>query len=529
MFIKKVMIRNFKCFEKFDIDFNDNINIIVGNNNEGKSTIFEAIHLALTGSINGKSVFNDISASLFNKKIVDDYISKIQQGQICTPPRIEIQVFFTDNVNNDYYLGNNNFLKSSEMGVKLDISLSEDCVEEYKEYIRERELVKSLPIEFYQSHWYSFDDNPVSKQGIPVKSNYIDIASTRYINIPDKQVLDIVEDVFDLKDKTNLTLAYRKLKEQFTSNERIDLLNQKIDEKYGSFSQKKVSLNIEVSSRVNWESNFTTYFDDIPFSMIGKGEQTAFKIKMALNSQNDKCNAILIEEPENHLSYSNMSKLIDEIIALCPNYQIIISTHSNYVLNKLNVNRVILLQNCEKCLLNTIESSTVEYFKKIPGYDTLRLILSKKVFLVEGPSDELIIQKLYLQKYGKLPIEDGVDIISVRGTSFARFLDIAKNLKTKVFVIPDNDGKVDKMKEKYSKYVNENIKLLMSEDNDLYTLEKIVVENNDFDQLKSIINPNKNNKEELLDYMIENKTEWALKAFENDFTLNYIKEVYDEL
>ena len=527
MFIKRVMIKNFKCFEKFDIEFNDNINIIVGNNNEGKSTIFEAIHLALTGTISGKSIFTDISASLFNKKIVDDYVVKIQQGQICPPPEIEIQVFFTDKVKNDYYCGNNNFLKSTETGVKLRIALSDDCIDEYKEYIKEKELVKSLPIEFYQAHWYSFDDNLISKQGMPVRSNYIDIASTRYTNIPDKQVLDIVEDVFDLKDKTNLTLAYRKLKEQFTSNERIDLLNQKIDEKYGSFSKKKVSLNIEVSSRVNWESNFTTYFDDVPFSMIGKGEQTAFKIKMALNSQNDKSNVVLIEEPENHLSYSNMSKLIDEIISLCPNYQIIISTHSNFVLNKLNVNRVILLQNREKCLLNTIEPSTVDYFKKIPGYDTLRLILSKKVFLVEGPSDELIIQKLYLQKYGKLPIEDGVDIISVRGTSFSRFLDIAQNLKTEVLIIPDNDGKVDKIKEKYSKYLNNNIKLLISEDNELYTLEKIVIENNNFDKLKSIINPNKNNKEDLLDYMIENKTEWALKIFESDFTLNYIKEVYD--
>ena len=95
MFIKKVMIRNFKCFEKFDIDFTNNIHIIVGNNNEGKSTIFEAIHLALTGTINGKSIFNDISASLFNKKIVDDYVMKIQQGQPCPPPKIEIQIFAT--------------------------------------------------------------------------------------------------------------------------------------------------------------------------------------------------------------------------------------------------------------------------------------------------------------------------------------------------------------------------------------------------------------------------------------------------
>ena len=56
---------------------------------------------------------------------------------------------------------------------------------------------------------------------------------------------------------------------------------------------------------------------------------------------------------------------------------------------------------------------TKDYFMKLPGYNTLRLILSSKTILVEGPSDELIVQKAYKKKYGKLPLEDGVDVISV--------------------------------------------------------------------------------------------------------------------
>ena len=50
---------------------------------------------------------------------------------------------------------------------------------------------------------------------------------------------------------------------------------------------------------------------------------------------------------------------------------------------------------------------------KLPGYDTLRLILSSKTILVEGPSDELIVQKAYQKKYGKMPLADGVDVIAV--------------------------------------------------------------------------------------------------------------------
>jgi putative ATP-dependent endonuclease of OLD family len=55
MIINKVNI-NYKCFfnEKFTINLSDGINIIVGKNVSGKSTVLEAIHLALTGVINGR-------------------------------------------------------------------------------------------------------------------------------------------------------------------------------------------------------------------------------------------------------------------------------------------------------------------------------------------------------------------------------------------------------------------------------------------------------------------------------------------
>ena len=59
MYITKLIIHNFKGFRHFEMDFSDNVNVIVGNNSEGKTTIFEAIHLALTASVNGKNVLVD--------------------------------------------------------------------------------------------------------------------------------------------------------------------------------------------------------------------------------------------------------------------------------------------------------------------------------------------------------------------------------------------------------------------------------------------------------------------------------------
>ena len=62
MAVKKIKIRNFKCFcGLFELELNNGLNILVGNNETGKSTILEAIHLALTGLYCGKSIRNELS------------------------------------------------------------------------------------------------------------------------------------------------------------------------------------------------------------------------------------------------------------------------------------------------------------------------------------------------------------------------------------------------------------------------------------------------------------------------------------
>ena len=52
MAIDRIKICNFKSYKGiFELKLNKGLNILVGNNETGKSTILEAIHLALTGKI----------------------------------------------------------------------------------------------------------------------------------------------------------------------------------------------------------------------------------------------------------------------------------------------------------------------------------------------------------------------------------------------------------------------------------------------------------------------------------------------
>ena len=49
MYIKEVTLENFRNYEKQKVEFNENINIIYGNNAQGKTNIIESIFLCAFG------------------------------------------------------------------------------------------------------------------------------------------------------------------------------------------------------------------------------------------------------------------------------------------------------------------------------------------------------------------------------------------------------------------------------------------------------------------------------------------------
>lgn len=162
-------------------------------------------------------------------------------------------------------------------------------------------------------------------------------------------------------------------------------------------------------------------------------------MKLALWKKSTAANVVMIEEPEIHLSHINLVKLVKFIEEKHQGQQIFLTTYSSYVLNKLSFEKICLLAGGYK-RLHEVDPKTVRTLKRLPGHDTLRVVLSKRVILVEGPSDELVLKKIYRYKFNKLPEEDGVDIIVVRGIGFKNFLNIAQHLGNAVHVVKDNDG-----------------------------------------------------------------------------------------
>jgi len=537
MKIDRIKIVNFKCFKgEFNLALNEGLNILVGENESGKSTILEAIHLALTGLFKGRYLKNELTQYLFNNEVVNEYLDDLNQGKATNLPHILIEIFISGE-DLPLFEGNGNSEKIKTCGISLKIAFDDKYKAEYEELAKNKNVVKTIPIEYYNILWTSFARENITARSIPVKSAMIDSSSNRYQNGSDIYISRIVRDNLEPKEIVEISQAHRTMRDSFRECSAIKAINAKIKSD-AKISDKKIELSVELLSKNAWENSLMTYLDEVPFHFVGKGEQCIIKTKLALGHKKSKeANLILLEEPENHLTHSRLNQLINNIKAEHKDKQIIISTHNSFVANKLGLDNLILLNDSKTIRFNDLKPETKSFFEKISGYDTLRLILCKKAILVEGDSDELVLQKAYmLGNSGKLPIEDGIDVISV-GTSFLRFLEIAEKIKKTVVVLTDNDGDIDALKKKYKNYFGNSkknfIKICFDETVDsgdlkigdssfnYNTLEPKILKANNLEKLNAILGTSCSTEDELHKYMKHNKTECALKVFDTKEELKF--------
>lgn len=514
--IRRVLIRNYRRFRDFDMTFAPGVNTLVGANDTGKSTLIEAINLALTGRVNGRPLSQALSPYLVNASATKDYIAALRAGTKQKPPTIVIEVYFADAELTAILRGTNNLLGADACGVRIQAVLSEDFQEEYESFASEPASVRLVPTEYFRVEWLGFSGNGVTTRSIPASATVIDPTTFHWQSGVDHHMQQILRTNLEVKERVELSRQYRSVREEFSENARVKEINERLKSSNSAITDRSLSIAIDISQRSTWEGGLTAHLDDLPFPLIGRGEQNALKTVLALGRKADDAHVVLLEEPEAHLSFEGLRRLLGRIEKQCEGKQVIIATHSTFVLNKLGLETLALIGPDTATRITDLDPSTVEYFKKLAGFDTLRLVLARSAILVEGPSDELVVQRAYRDAHKKLPIEDGIDVISV-GLSHKRFLDIAVRLKRRVRVVTDNDHKtVAEIKQRFSDYLSHDcVSLHTDPEPSRHTLEPAIVAVNDLETMNKVLGTTFATTAELEESMRSDKTTAALAIFES--------------
>lgn len=519
--VSRLIVKNYRCLEAADVAFAAGTNIIVGDNDTGKSTLLEALYLGLTGAVRGRSIRYQLHPLLFNTKATTAYIEAIAAGKAAPSPEILIEVFLEDEDDVAFLLGDNNSLGESAPGVQLRIRLDPAFAEEYREYLGREGEVLDVPVEYYEVQWLSFANDIMTTRKMPLRPQLIDAGNYSLDRQTNRYLLEVVGAHLSPAERVNLALAYRKMRRGFESEPGVMQVNEILNSRYSDFTEKDLSIGHDSVNDTTWEEGVVPHLDSIPMSLVGRGEQASTKIWLAMHAASS-CGVFLVEEPENHLSYTSLHQMIDRLSDKAGEKQLFLTTHSSYVVNKLGIQEVILFNRGRHARLSDLSDGTEDYFRKLPGHDTLRLILSKRAILVEGPSDELVVQRAFQDVHGCTPLEDGVDVISVRSLAFKRFLEIAELVGAQVAVVTDNDGDVAALKRKYDGWFGkECIDICYPMDEELPTLEPQLVAANGLDAMNEILGKDFGDSEALIEWMSKNKTEAALRVMESEHDVSF--------
>jgi len=73
--ITKIRIRGYRIYKDFLLKPNPGVNILVGDNDAGKSTLMEAISLALNGRIGGRGILEELDPHWFITDVVTEFLT----------------------------------------------------------------------------------------------------------------------------------------------------------------------------------------------------------------------------------------------------------------------------------------------------------------------------------------------------------------------------------------------------------------------------------------------------------------------
>ncbi|CAD0147151.1 ATP-dependent endonuclease [Streptococcus thermophilus] len=511
--ISRIILQNFKRYKRVDFICNSDINIFVGENGAGKSTLLYAIGLVLSGS--HSLIERSSLANIFNQEAILEFMSTKDIKQL---PEVIIEIFFDEintEISSNFNLeGKHNSQNIKAFGLSLKITPNQDYITEMNSVLNDSNWTV-FPFEFYRVEFLTFSGKSYSSYNKPYKFIH-SIVNTSLIDTQQeiqKRIHEVYLDNISAENRAKVNHQYRINSLNFLHTLRKDeLLKENGSEFQLHFDESENSFRDSISAVKN----------GVDIKNFGQGEKVLLGVENAYSHLKETVKILLIEEPENHLSFQNLQKLVN-MLSSNTGVQVFIGTHSNMIASRLGVDNLHFLDNGQISKLEGLNRDTIRFFQKSTNQNLLNFSLGKKIILVEGNAEYILMEKFFEMIHSKKPEDLNVSIISVDGLSFERYLEIAACfVDKKVVVITDNDSDyAGNVQSKYSSYQQfQNIKVSSDLDNDNQTFEICIYKNN-----KALLDSSGLTKsKDLQGYMLREKAEFALRLLEHLETDNISKK-----
>lgn len=505
MYIRKVTIHNYRSFRNFEAKLQQ-LTVVIGENDTGKTNFFTALSLPLSGN---QIDFNQkrLSVSDINKDAVIDFLTSVvnddaEENQLNKIPKVSVTVEFADP--KDAYetalLAKWIVADGDKETYKIRYDFKpkddKDLLEVVKKSLAGKTLDEinwfTLPVELYDYQVVSVNnEKPIAYSDLKhvsvhsinaERDDFSESNSMKSNSIFTKLLMNTLND----DDKGQINTAYSEFFSAIEKTETFDKVIGANDdfENYDSII-KQLECTPNLPNLKNILSNITLKYGNEFLYQKGLGQRNLIYILILFayyKSCGDTFNLCCIEEPEAHLSVNNLRLVRDFIEKSSSNsgslVQTIISTHNPSIINKLKISNVLAFTGEKAISLSDTPTKLVDYLRKRPNFDILKLLFANKVILVEGPTEEMLIST-YLSKQ---PVLNDIDIIPISQRGYATFLDIwlalnKDNQNKKIGVVRDYDNS-EEAKKRHDAYDTAHTNVTVRTTTN-YTLEIDLVEAED--------------------------------------------------
>jgi putative ATP-dependent endonuclease of OLD family len=535
--IKKIEIKGFRIFRDFTWEPKAGVNIVVGANSVGKSTVLDAIELVTKCTLHGLRAKGNVAPDWFNAGFVSEYFDAVRKGQSPEPPAISIAVTLggDPSLSNLQGCQGPHKEKEDEPGLWFQVKVPETLIGQFSAEVRA--IVDSgqdmLPTEFYECVWTTYKGDALVRRPKYVSCSRIDTSPEPFSRAVDSLARSLIDSQLDDDQMRKVSGQIRDAKARIDT-EVLSSITLSENEMLKAFG-----LETDKSSRSDWKNSVVLARKGLPLAVLGSADQVIAKAAASMAGSGES-QLLLLEEPECHLSHTTLNKLLAIVeAAMDEGQQAFVTTHSPFVLNRLGLDRMFVLANGGTLKrINDLSPETVRYFKRLSGYDTLRIILAEKTVLVEGPTDEMVFDWAFHKLRGVYPEEKGIDVIEY-GTRYKRAFELAAAVgKLSVAALRDNDDEGEEHWKEARDLLEKTgeRQLFVGHDGEGHTIEPQMVHANQdrLGTLKKVTNAPSADRETLEKYLLKHKTLWSLYLVEYDTAESeklevpaYIKEAID--
>lgn len=479
MYIKRVVIKNFRNLKSIDLHLDPGLTCLVGENNSGKSNFIMALRLVLDTNY----------PNYFRKLSKEDFFSGTD---ISVPQQILISIQFTDFDSTD----DESKIKEHALAHAccVDDEISQLCYrfrpkQVVRQAIESGERTDDLIIEDYEWELVGGavpDSDGTTKDlvdvewddefsGGHVKFNALEAFCVTYLpairdveddlkrisSSPLHKLLEI-QDISEVR-KEALVSKIQKVNTEIVAEPEIVNLKNDVDsgfnETVGSVFSLNVSLGMADTTFLGLSRSLRMLLtgsglDRADISRNGLGINNALYISMLLKYfekliQKDHTagELLLVEEPEAHLhpqlQHIIFSKLLDK------KCQVLATTHSTHITSHASLSNFAILtpignEVVAKVPVNTpLSVSEKEDLERYLDATKSILLFAKRVILVEGMSEVFLIPKL-VKKVMEIDLEGlGISVVPIHGVHFHAYAKLFGKtaIPKKCLILTDGDLK----------------------------------------------------------------------------------------